>query len=34
VPARTWRQDMATIELTAENFEPVVDGGGLVLVDF
>ena len=25
---------MATIELTAGNFEPVVDGGGLVLVDF
>jgi thioredoxin 1 len=26
--------DMATVELTAENFESVVDGGGLVLVDF
>ena len=25
---------MATVELTAANFEPVVDGGGLVLVDF
>jgi hypothetical protein len=25
---------MATVELTAENFEPVVDGGGLVLVGF
>jgi thioredoxin 1 len=25
---------MATIELTAGNFEPVVDSGGLVLVDF
>jgi thioredoxin 1 len=25
---------MATTELTAENFESVVDGGGLVLVDF
>jgi thioredoxin 1 len=25
---------MATTELTAENFEPVVEGGGLVLVDF
>jgi len=25
---------MATRELTAENFEAVVDGGGLVLVDF
>ena len=25
---------MATIELTAENFEPVMDDGGLVLVDF
>jgi thioredoxin len=25
---------MATIELTADNFEPAVDGGGLVLVDF
>ncbi len=25
---------MATIELTSENFNPVVDGGGLVLVDF
>lgn len=25
---------MATIELTAGNFDPVVDGGGLVLVDF
>jgi thioredoxin 1 len=25
---------MATIELTSENFESVVDGGGLVLVDF
>lgn len=25
---------MATIELTSDNFSPVVDGGGLVLVDF
>ena len=25
---------MATIELTSENFNPVVDGGGLVLIDF
>jgi thioredoxin 1 len=25
---------MATVELTAGNFEPVIDGGGLVLVDF
>ena len=25
---------MATIELTSENFESVVDGSGLVLVDF
>jgi thioredoxin 1 len=25
---------MATMELTAENFEPVIDGGGLLLVDF
>jgi thioredoxin len=25
---------MATVELTAANFEPVVDDGGLVLVDF
>jgi thioredoxin 1 len=25
---------MATVELTAENFEPVIDGGGLVLIDF
>jgi thioredoxin 1 len=25
---------MATIELTADNFEPAADGGGLVLVDF
>jgi thioredoxin len=25
---------MATVELTAENFEPVIDAGGLVLVDF
>ncbi len=25
---------MATVELTAENFEPTVTGGGLVLVDF
>jgi thioredoxin 1 len=25
---------MATVELTAANFEPVVDGDGLVLVDF
>jgi thioredoxin 1 len=25
---------MATVELTAENFEPVTDGGDLVLVDF
>ena len=25
---------MATIELTSENFNPVVEGGGLVLVDF
>jgi thioredoxin 1 len=25
---------MATIELTAENFEPTVTGGGLVLIDF
>lgn len=25
---------MATIELTKENFESVLDGGGLVLVDF
>ncbi len=29
-----WRNDMATIELTSDNFSPVVDGGGLVLVDF
>ena len=25
---------MATVELTAENFNPTVSGGGLVLVDF
>ena len=25
---------MATVELTAGNFEPVIDGGGLVLLDF
>jgi len=25
---------MATVELTAENFEPVIDRGGLLLVDF
>jgi thioredoxin len=25
---------MATVELTAENFEPVIDSGGLLLVDF
>jgi thioredoxin 1 len=25
---------MATVELTAGNFEPVIDSGGLVLVDF
>jgi thioredoxin 1 len=25
---------MATVELTAENFEPAVTGGGLVLIDF
>jgi hypothetical protein len=30
----SWRQGMATVKLTAENFEPVIDGGGLVLVDF
>jgi thioredoxin 1 len=29
-----WRNDMATIELTSDNFSLVVDGGGLVLVDF
>ena len=25
---------MATVELTTENFEPALTGGGLVLVDF
>src|SRR5260370_41451613 len=28
------RQTMATVELTAENFNSTVTGGGLVLVDF
>jgi thioredoxin 1 len=34
MPAEKRRQDMATIELTSENFESVVERGGLVLVDF
>src|SRR5215470_13114449 len=34
MPVHTWRRDMATVELTAENFEPVTDSGGLLLVDF
>jgi thioredoxin 1 len=34
MPAEKRRQDMATIELTSENFESVVERGGLVLADF
>jgi thioredoxin 1 len=34
MPVLKRRHDMATTELTAGNFESVVDDGGLVLVDF
>ena len=33
-PPRTEDDEVATIELTAENFDSVVDGSELVLVDF
>jgi thioredoxin 1 len=34
MPAEKMEAEMATIELTSEDFQSAVDGGGLVLVDF